>query len=96
MHEPELGTAEQEDRPLPTKPWPGLRIGRQAIHQKMGSEAASSASQMRAARPPKKPRVEKELQTNETMEFITEKQNELKKMRKKLRTREDRYVERNV
>ena len=36
----------------------------------MNSEAASSSSQLRAAVPPKKARVEEEVQTNETMQDL--------------------------
>ena len=51
---------------MPTKPRPGLR----RMHQEMNSEAASSSSQLRAAVPPKRARVEEEVQTNETMQDL--------------------------
>ena len=53
---------------LPTKPMPGLR----RMHQEVSSEAASSISQLRAAVPPKRARVEEEVQTNQTMRTSTE------------------------
>ena len=68
--------------PLPTRPRPGSRTRNQARHQEMSSEANSSNSQLRAAVPPKKARVEEEIQTNDTMEEFTEKGNKLKRMRK--------------
>ena len=45
--------------PLPTRPRPGLR----RMHQEMNSEVASSSSQLRAAGPPKRARVEEKVQT---------------------------------
>ena len=56
-NEPGLGssrTYQPGEMPLPTKPKPGLR----RMHQEMNSEAASSSSQLRAAVPPKRARVE--------------------------------------
>ena len=43
--------------PLPTEPRPGLR----RMHQEMNSEAASSGTQLRAAVPPKRARVDEEV-----------------------------------
>ena len=40
------------------------------MHQEMNSEAASSSSQLRVAVPPKRARVEEEVQTNETMQDL--------------------------
>ena len=51
---------------LPTRTSPGL--GR--MHQEMNSEAVSSFSQLRAAVPTKRARVEEEVQTNETMQDL--------------------------
>ena len=62
--------------PLPTKPWPVLR----RMHQEMNSEAASSSSQLRAAVPPKRARVEEEVQTNEMMHDLPD----LKEAKKEL------------
>ena len=66
--------------PLPTKPRPGLR----RMHQEMNSEAASSSSQLRAAVPSKRARVEEEVQTNETMQDLNETIQELEKTRREL------------
>ena len=66
-NEPRLGssrTYQPGEMPLPTKPRPGLR----KMHQERNSEAASSSSQLKAAVPPKRARVEEEVQTNETMQ----------------------------
>ena len=68
------------EMPLPTKPRPGLR----RMHQEMNSEAASSSSHLRAAVPPKRARVEEEVQTNETMQDLNGTMQELKKTRKEL------------
>ena len=57
----------------------------------MSSEAASSSSQLKAAMPDKRPRVEDEVYTNETMEDLNETKDELDRVRKTLvRTKEDR------
>ena len=66
--------------PLPTKPRPGLR----RMHQEMNSKAASSSSQLRAAAPPKRARVEEEVQTNETMQDLNGTMQELEKTRREL------------
>ena len=65
---------------LPTKPRHDLR----RMHQEMKNEAASSGSQLRAAVPPKRARVEKEVQTNETMQDLNCTIEELEKARREL------------
>ena len=50
----------------------------------MNSEAASSGSQLRAAVPPKRARVEEEVQTNETMQDLNGTIEELEKTRRGL------------
>ena len=82
-NEPGLGssrTYQPGEMPLPTKPRPGLR----RMHQEMNSEAASSSSQLRAAVPPKRARVEEEVQTNETMQDLNGTVEELEKTRRVL------------
>ena len=82
-NEPGLGSArtyQPGEMPLPTKPRPGLR----RVHQEMNSEAASSSSQLRAAVPPKRARVEEEVQTNETMQDLKGTIEELEKSRREL------------
>ena len=54
------------------------------MHQEMNSEAASSSSQLRAAVPPKRARVEEEVQTNETMQDHNGTIEELEKTRREL------------
>ena len=66
--------------PLPIKPRPDLR----RMHQEMNSEFASSSSQLRAAVPPKRARVEEEVQTNETMQDPNETIEELEKTSREL------------
>ena len=73
-------TYQPGEMPLPTKPRPGLR----RMHQEMNSEAASSISQLRAAVPPKRARVEEEVQTNETMQDLNGTVEELEKTRREL------------
>ena len=73
-------TYQPGEMPLPTKPRPGLR----RMHQEMNSEAASSSSQLRAAVPPKRARVEEEVQTNETMQDLNGMIEELEKIRREL------------
>ena len=65
---------------MPTKPKPGLR----RMHQEMNSEAASSSSPLRVAVPPKRARVEEEIQTNETMQDLDGMKAELERTRKEL------------
>ena len=82
-NEPGLGSSriyQPGEMPLPTKPRPGLR----RMHQEMNSEAASSSSQLRAAVPPKRARVEEEVQTNETMQELNGIVEELEKTRREL------------
>ena len=82
-NEPGLGssrTYQPVEMPLLTKPRPGLR----SMHLEMNREAASSSSQLSAAVPPKRARVEEEVQTNETMQDLNEKIEELEKTRKEL------------
>ena len=96
-NEPGLGssrTYQPGEMPLPTKSRPGLR----KVHQEMNSEAASSSPQLRAAVPPKRTRVEEEVQTNETMQDLNGTIEELENTRReldemtktKLSTEEDR------
>ena len=80
-NEPGLGssrTYQPGEMPLPTKP--GLR----RMHQEMISEAASSSSQLRAVVPPKRARVEGEVQTNETMQDLNGTMQEHEKTRGEL------------
>ena len=57
----------------------------------MSSKAASSSSQLKDAMPVKIARVEEEVQTNETMEDLTETKDELERVRKTLAiTQKDR------
>ena len=90
-NEPGFGssrTNQPSEMPLPTKPRRGLR----RMHQEMNSEAASSGSQLRAAVPPTRARVE--VQTNETMQDLNGTIEELEKTRRELdempSTEEDR------
>ena len=67
------------------------------MHQELTSNAASSSSQLRAAVPSKRARVEEEVQTNETMKNLNETKGELERMRKTLlRTEEDRDMWRGL
>ena len=50
----------------------------------MNSEADSSSTQLRAAVPPKRTRVEEEVQTNETMQDLNGTVEELEKTRREL------------
>ena len=97
-NEPGMGssrTYQPGEMPLPTKPRSGLR----RTHQEMNSEAASSSSQLRAAVPPKRARVE-EVQTNETMQDLNGTMQEIEKTRRELdqvtktmlSAEEDRYM----
>ena len=54
------------------------------MHQEMKSEAASSSSPLRVAEPPKRARVEEEVQTNETMQDLDGIKDELETTRKEL------------
>ena len=78
--EPGLGssrTYQPGEMPVPTKPKPGLR----RMHQEMNIEAASSSSPLRVAVPPKRARVEEEVQTNETMRDLDGMKGELEMTR---------------
>ena len=82
-NEPGLGssrTYQPGEMPLPNKPRPDLR----RMHQEINSETAPSSSQLRAAVPPKRARVEEEVQTNETMRDFNGTIEELEKTRMKL------------
>ena len=82
-NEPGLGSSrfyQPGEMPLPTKPRPGLR----KMHKEMNSEAASSSSQLRAAVPPKRARVDEGVQTNETMQDLNGTTEELEKTRREL------------
>ena len=82
-NEPGLGssrTYQPGEMPLPSKPKSGLR----RMHQEMNSEAASSSSQLRAVVPPKRARVEEEVQTNDTMQDLNGTIEELEKTRREL------------
>ena len=74
------GPTNQVKIPLQTKRRTGLR----RMHQEMSSEAASSSSKLRAAVPLKRPIVEEEVQTNETMKDHNETKEELLRMKKTL------------
>ena len=50
--------------------------------QELSREAASSSSQLKAAMPAKRPRVEEEVQTNEAVEHLNQTKGELERMRK--------------
>ena len=73
-------TYQPGEMPLSTKPMPGLR----RMHQEMNSEAASCSSQLRAAVPPKRARVEEDVQTIETMQYLNGTTEELEKTRREL------------
>ena len=82
-NEPRLGssrTYQPGEMPSPSKPKPGLR----RTHQEMNSEAASSSSKLRAAVPPKRARVVEEVQTNDTMQDLNRRIEELEKTRREL------------
>ena len=57
------------------------------MHEEMNSEAASSSSQLRVAVPPKREKVEEEVQTNETM--LSETKKELDRVTKTLLSDEE-------
>ena len=87
-NEPGLGssrTYQPCEKPLPTKPRPGLR----RMHQEMNSEAASSSSQLRAAVPPKRARVEEKVQTNGTIQELEKTRRELDQCRRRQRYAEE-------
>ena len=68
-NEPGLGssrTYKPGEMPLSTKPRPGLR----KMHHETISEAASSSSQLRAALPPKRARVEDEFRRTKPCKIL--------------------------
>ena len=73
-------TYQQKEMPLSTKPRPGLR----RMHREINSEAASFSLQVRAAVPPKRARIEEEVQRNETMQDLNGTLEEQEKVRKEL------------
>ena len=73
-------TYQPGEMPLPTKPTPGRR----RMHQEMNSEAASSSSPLIVAVPPKRARVEEDVQTNGTMRDLDGMKGELETTRKEL------------
>ena len=82
-NKPGLGssrTYQPGEMPLLTKAKTGLR----RMHQKIKSEAVSSSSQLRAAVPPKRARVEEGVQTNESMQDLNGTIEELEKTRREL------------
>ena len=63
----------------------------------MNSEAASSSSQQREAEPSKLVRLEEEVQTNETLKYLSETKEELERVKETLlRNGEDRYIKRRL
>ena len=82
-NEPGLGssrTYQPGEMPMPSRPKPGLT----RMHQEMNSEAASSASPLRAAVPPKRAKVGQKVQTNQTMQNLDEMKDELESTKKEL------------
>ena len=82
-NEPGLGssrTYQPGEMPMPSKPKPGLT----RMHREMNSEATSSGSPLRAAVPPKRAKVEQEVQTNQTMQGLDEMNEELRSTKKEL------------
>ena len=73
-------TYQPGERPLPSKPKPGLT----RMYQEKHSEAASSGSALRAAVPPKRAKVEQGFQGNRTMKDLDGMQDELERIRKEL------------
>ena len=82
-NEPGLGssrTYQPGEMPSPSKPKPGLT----RMHREMNSEAASSASPLRAAVPPKRAKIEQGVQTNQTMQDLDGMKDELERTMKEL------------
>ena len=82
-NEPDLGssrTYQPGEMPMPYKPKPGLT----RMHREMNSEAASSSSQLRAAVPPKRAKVERGVQTDRAMQDLDGIEDELERTRKEL------------
>ena len=70
-NEPGLGSSrayQPGEMPLRTKPRPGLRM----MHQEMNIEDASSSSELRAAVPPKRARVEERFRRAKPCKTLTE------------------------
>ena len=65
---------------MPSKPKPGLT----RMNQEMNSEAASSSSQLRAAVPPRRAKIERGVQTNRAMQDLDGIEDELETTRKEL------------
>ena len=72
-------TYQPVEMPLSVRPRPGLRSRHQAFYQQMSSKAASFTSLLKAAMPAQRPRVEEEVQANETMEDLNETKDELER-----------------
>ena len=85
-------TYQPGEMPLTTKPRSGLK----RMHQETNSEAASSSSQLRAAVPSKRARVEEENQTNETMQDLQDLSETKKDLDRVIKTllgvEKDRYM----
>ena len=82
-NEPGLGssrTYQPGERPMPSKPKPGLT----RMHQEMNSEAASSGSPLRAAVPSKRAKVGQKVQTNQTMQDLDGMKDELERTKREL------------
>ena len=82
-NEPGLGSSrsyQPGEIPLLNKPSSGLW----RMHQEMNSEFASFCSHLRAAVPHKRVRVKEEVQTKETIETISEKRDQLKRIKEEL------------
>ena len=73
-------TYQPGEMPMPSKP----KLGLTRMHQEMNSEAASSGSQLRAAVPPKRAKVERGVQTNRAMQDLYGLEDELERTRRKL------------
>ena len=86
-HEPGVGTTETYqpgELPHSDRHRHGLRSRHRAFYQEMRIEDASSSSQLKPAMPAKRPKLEEEVQTNETMEDPNETKDELERVRKPL------------
>ena len=82
-NEPGLGssrTYQPGEMPMPSKPKPGLT----RMHREMNSEATSSGSPLRAAVPPKGAKVTQKVQTNQTIQDLDERNDQLRSTKKEL------------
>ena len=82
-NEPGLGssrTYQPGEMPMSSKPKPGLT----RMHREMNSEAASSSSQLRAAVPPNRAKVERGVQTIGTTQDLDGIDDEMERTRKEL------------